>query len=256
MSSSSFLIQRLRFLVVTAGLLLGVVGASWGLSAALMTTAAAIVTPGPPSVAELVTGGSAATSLLLLLWLTGTLLISVLGAVPGRIGTRAARLRDRFAPAAVRRWGTLLLGVSLVSTIAPGGAAAAPTAAARSIDDGSSASSQVGPAPVWVPEADPAPAPEWIPIPVRSHPPVSLTAPRQSPAEESTREVVVRRGDTLWDLAAAYLPQEATDAEIAAEWQRWYAANRAVIGADPDLILPGQVLHIPVSETVTTGGSP
>ena len=44
--------------------------------------------------------------------------------------------------------------------------------------------------------------------------------------------VVVRRGDTLWGFAGP-------------EWPRWYAANRAVIGDDPDLILPGQRLVVP-----------
>ena len=57
--------------------------------------------------------------------------------------------------------------------------------------------------------------------------------------------MTVRRGDTLWDLAAAHLLEAATDAEIAVEWQRWYSLNRTVIGADPDLILPGQRLVIP-----------
>jgi nucleoid-associated protein YgaU len=32
---------------------------------------------------------------------------------------------------------------------------------------------------------------------------------------------------------------------VAASWPRWYAANRRVIGADPDLILPGQILRPP-----------
>jgi nucleoid-associated protein YgaU len=56
---------------------------------------------------------------------------------------------------------------------------------------------------------------------------------------------VVRRGDTLWDVVRHHLGPDATDAEVAAEWPRWHAANRDVIGADPDLLLPGQVLHAP-----------
>jgi resuscitation-promoting factor RpfA len=56
---------------------------------------------------------------------------------------------------------------------------------------------------------------------------------------------VVRRGDALWDIAARHLGPDATAVDIAREWPRWYAANRAVIGADPSLIRPGEVLHAP-----------
>lgn len=55
----------------------------------------------------------------------------------------------------------------------------------------------------------------------------------------------VAAGDSLWALAAAELGPNATDATVAARWPQWYAANRAAIGSDPDLILPGQVLRIP-----------
>jgi len=57
---------------------------------------------------------------------------------------------------------------------------------------------------------------------------------------------VVRRGDSLWSIAARHLPAGATDHEIAAAWPRWYAANRTVIGPDPDLLRPGQRLVPPV----------
>jgi nucleoid-associated protein YgaU len=57
--------------------------------------------------------------------------------------------------------------------------------------------------------------------------------------------VVVHRGDTLWDIVGRALGPAASDLEIAREWPRWYAHNRSVIGDDPDLILPGQVLRRP-----------
>jgi hypothetical protein len=57
--------------------------------------------------------------------------------------------------------------------------------------------------------------------------------------------VVVRSGDTLWDLAAAHLGGTPTTRAVAAEWPRWWAANRDTIGADPDLLLPGQRLTPP-----------
>ena len=50
----------------------------------------------------------------------------------------------------------------------------------------------------------------------------------------ASRVVVVRPGDTLWDLA------DQTPA-----WHRLYTLNRDVIGPDPDLIRPGQRLRLP-----------
>jgi nucleoid-associated protein YgaU len=58
-------------------------------------------------------------------------------------------------------------------------------------------------------------------------------------------EVVVRRGDSLWDIAARHLGPDASAADVAVEWPRWHRANRAVIGADPDLLIPGQRLLPP-----------
>jgi nucleoid-associated protein YgaU len=63
--------------------------------------------------------------------------------------------------------------------------------------------------------------------------------------EGATREVVVRAGDSLWSVAARSLGGHATAAEIAREWPRWYRANRAVVGDNPDLLLVGTVLVRP-----------
>jgi nucleoid-associated protein YgaU len=59
------------------------------------------------------------------------------------------------------------------------------------------------------------------------------------------RTVVVHTGDTLWSLAAAGLPANAGAEAVAARWPHIHRVNRGVIGPDPDLILPGQVLHVP-----------
>lgn len=69
-------------------------------------------------------------------------------------------------------------------------------------------------------------------------------AERVAPADDPDT-VVVRRGDSLWSLAAASLGRGASAAAIWASVQRWHSLNRAVIGADPDLIRPGQVLRVP-----------
>ena len=64
-------------------------------------------------------------------------------------------------------------------------------------------------------------------------------------ADASSAEHVVVRGDSLWRIAAAQLGPGASDAEIARAWPAIYQANRAVIGENPSLIVPGQHLTIP-----------
>ncbi len=67
----------------------------------------------------------------------------------------------------------------------------------------------------------------------------------EGPAHARGRAVVVRSGDTLWALAAAGLPPRASAADITDRWQLIYRRNLGVIGADPDLIRPGQRLRLP-----------
>ncbi|WP_352300711.1 LysM peptidoglycan-binding domain-containing protein [Kineosporia sp. NBRC 101731] len=57
--------------------------------------------------------------------------------------------------------------------------------------------------------------------------------------------VVVKRGDTLWSIAAQHLGPGANDVDIAHEWPRWYQVNRHLIGADPHKLLPGERLRSP-----------
>ncbi|MET7367744.1 peptidoglycan DD-metalloendopeptidase family protein [Streptomyces sp. NPDC005566] len=54
----------------------------------------------------------------------------------------------------------------------------------------------------------------------------------------------VARGDSLSGIAATE--------RVQGGWQRLYSANRAVVGDDPDLILPGQRLSLEVAETPKT----
>ncbi|QIG44016.1 LysM peptidoglycan-binding domain-containing protein [Nocardioides anomalus] len=64
--------------------------------------------------------------------------------------------------------------------------------------------------------------------------------------------VVVRAGDTLWRLAERRLQPTASDREVTAAWHRLYAANRSVVGPDPDVLHPGQVLRPAPPVTTTT----
>jgi nucleoid-associated protein YgaU len=56
---------------------------------------------------------------------------------------------------------------------------------------------------------------------------------------------VVKAGESLWSIAAAELGPNATTEAIAGRWPQWYEANRQLIGPNPNLIVPGQVLNPP-----------
>ena len=79
-----------------------------------------------------------------------------------------------------------------------------------------------------------------------------LLAPSPRAAAATQDLVTVRRGDSLWAIAARHLGPGASDAQIAREWPRWYAANRDVVGDDPDLLVAGQQLRPPSSVTTST----
>lgn len=59
--------------------------------------------------------------------------------------------------------------------------------------------------------------------------------------------ILVRAGDTLWGITERWLGPRSGPAEIARQWPRWYAANRVVIGPNPDLIFPGERLVPPAT---------
>lgn len=70
-----------------------------------------------------------------------------------------------------------------------------------------------------------------------------------SDADGQDQSYTVRPGDSLWRIAAAHLPADASLAEIAEQWPRWYQANTDTIGSDPELIHPGQALDHPERST-------
>lgn len=79
---------------------------------------------------------------------------------------------------------------------------------------------------------------------------------RQAPS--AAGDHLVLPGDSLWSVAAAALAAahghsgEPTATEVASYWPRIYALNRALLGPDPDLLLPGQVLRLPELGDPTT----
>jgi LysM repeat protein len=113
---------------------------------------------------------------------------------------------------------------------------------------------------VPVPEAEPAPAsplaaPGWTPSrPVQRALPSSGLVTGGG-ASDRAADVVVHRGDTLWDIARRHLGPAASDAEVAHAWPAWHEANRTVIGDDPDLIRPGQILRPPTPAALAAPSS-
>jgi nucleoid-associated protein YgaU len=196
------------------------------------------------SYADLLGLAAAAAGLMILAWWGLGLLLAVAGTVLHRTGyARMAAAAFAASPAFLRRLVAAVLGLHLLA--APAASASVPISGA-------------GPAGPAVPAAsahDSGPADPYFSVPDRPTPGRSTVAvdPSWQPAgrvpdpgrQPGPATVVVRAGDTLWDIAARDLGGLATDAEVAGHWPRWYAANRAVIGADPALLLPGQVLSPP-----------
>jgi LysM repeat protein len=186
----------------------------------------------------LVTAACAVTGLALLAWLACASVICVIAVLPGWVGHAAGRLAARTVPAAIRGCvrvslglGTsVVVGTSSVVTLAALSPASALAATSVSVSVSASAATSTPiprPANVW-PSLDRAPLP--------SHP----VRPDLRAAGYD-----VRAGDTLWGIAARTLGPDATPAEVADTWPRWWERNRAVIGANPDLIQPGQHLDAP-----------
>lgn len=86
-------------------------------------------------------------------------------------------------------------------------------------------------------------SPAWEPAPLPADGGPMLRAETRTIVDAA--DVVVAPGDSLWSIVAAQLGPFATAADVADAWPAWYDANRATIGADPSLLLPGQVLHPP-----------
>ncbi|HWJ10185.1 MAG TPA: LysM peptidoglycan-binding domain-containing protein [Nocardioides sp.] len=89
----------------------------------------------------------------------------------------------------------------------------------------------------------PAPALDGLPLPDRATGATTHAAPADRPDRPST--VRVRPGDSLWAIAARTLGPDATPADLTSYWHRIHALNASAVGADPDLLHPGQQLRLP-----------
>lgn len=157
----------------------------------------------------------------------------------------AAAAAGALAPAFMKRLAVAVIGLNLVS--GTGGAQAAEFFPQGSQPPAISSLEQPPQTvrPQWNPAAadgnDEHPTPHWKP---RAAPDAQNVFVRPGRPEFES-QAVAQEGDSLWSLASAQLGPQATEADIAAHWPRWYERNRAVIGDSPDLILPGQVFEIP-----------
>jgi hypothetical protein len=177
-------------------------------------------------------------------WGAVGLLLTAASTVPGAAGRLAGWLLGHVLPGSARRAAALALGLGL-GTVAPvallpvGHPLVASAAAAEDVG------AEHGRTPVDRPTT-PAQdvVPDW---------PTGPAAPSGTPPDwpqAAPGEHVVVRGDCLWDIAADWLQQQAPGApppaaEVARATRDWWQANAAVIGADPDRLLPGQVLRPP-----------
>ena len=221
---------------------------------------------------DLLGGIAVAAGLLIVAWWVLSFAAALAAAILERAGWRcAAAVSGRLSPAFMRRLALAILGVQLIgaplaqadSRPAPGGLGHGPVAVAAAwtpiegvprpgparqpASEGNShrADGHTGPPVQQLPD-HPDLQPQWQPPPPAAAPgPVMSAQPRAAREPQAGQEVTVKSGDTLWTIAARHLGPEASDVDVALEWPRWFENNRAVIGSNPDALLPGQILEAP-----------
>jgi nucleoid-associated protein YgaU len=173
---------------------------------------------------------------------TGVAAVTLTFGVLGSLHAFAGRLATVRLPIPVRSLAVLLTMASLTAVLArprPAAATIAPPIV-RLVDETAS------PTDGTETPADEADAPTSAPPYDRSAGRASVTTER---ARSGTAAHVVELGDSLWRIAGDTLTArngaEPSSAEIARFWPAIYAANRGLIGDNPNLIFPGQRLQIP-----------
>jgi nucleoid-associated protein YgaU len=238
--------MSIRRLVVTAAAMGGIavlLGAlTPGFSAMTEALAGAQGTVDTQGVDVLI--ASAAGLLAWAVWVWGALglVLTAASAVPGAVGGIARGLLHVALPAGVRRSAALLLGIGL-GLSAPVAGAVLPALAPSA-----SAAATVQDVPDW-PSTDlpSTPVPDWP----GAEPTADIPSGAASSDASAPGDRVVVRGDCLWHIAAdsllGQLGRLPSDGEVAAAVDAWWHVNADVIGPDPDLLLPGQVLRAPAA---------
>lgn len=171
---------------------------------------------------RLIVAGAAAALVAVIAILAVLITLNVVGAAMARRSAAIDALAVRVSPAWLRR---CVLGMCGFALTAPGFTAAAGAHDVGADDDPHPVSA-VHLTGLALPDLPSAPLPDLPSAPV-------------------VHVVTVRPGDTLWSIARSGLRADATDSAVAAEVTALSAANRKVIGDDPDLIFPGQQLIAP-----------
>ncbi|NUL46367.1 hypothetical protein F7P69_14350 [Cellulosimicrobium funkei] len=211
---------------------------------------------GLPLVEQLVASLCAGAGAVVAIWW----FLAVLGTALVSLGHRTRSLRlircgSTLSPIFLRRVAASVLGVNLM--LAPGAWATQDSGIEQLSAAQESTARTAGvykpstlPHPGWLsapsaalPAEQHLPTPTWEP----SEPvPATPGAPRSSrAATNDTKTVTVRRGDCLWDIAAHELGPTATALEVDGRWRQWHDHNRAIIGDDADLLIPGTLLTAP-----------
>lgn len=166
----------------------------------------------------------------------------------------AARRIGIFVPSFMRRAACVALGVNLIAVpSAHAGAALPPLSSAGQHIQAADETSAL--TPQWVPvEAHQTLTPNWRPTAPSPDGSLLVREPRTSHSSSGTKqdEVVVQPGDSLWGITARHLGPATSDAKVAEVWPQWYAANRTVIGENPELLQPGQILHPPTGTSAAS----
>ncbi|WP_166356216.1 LysM peptidoglycan-binding domain-containing protein [Phytoactinopolyspora limicola] len=176
-------------------------------------------------------------------WLLLVAVVAVGGGARSRSDIPGRVVLGRIVPAAASRMARGMLGLTVIAV--PFATSPTALAASTGIDVTSHCISgslpDVGRPDVVVPDVGVPEGPsDGTPIPTPTAPP-----PVEEQAKPAIPDVTVEPGGSLWSIAAEHLGPDASDAEIAVEWPRWFAANTTTIGPDPDLIHPGQLLRPP-----------
>jgi nucleoid-associated protein YgaU len=221
--------------------------------AALGAIVAALLLLGLGLVAELLRRRHRARRVLALLDLTvpigvRAVIVSVLALVSSFMGPRPAGAAD-----SVRGWlreistsTTTRVAVATPDAVAAHAASPSttrPTGAVVLIPPITAVRPDPTPRPS-APVVAPAPAAPIAPVVIAPAPAPVVTTPVPAPGPVRP-SYVVRRGDCLWAIAAERLGPRADAHAIDAGWRAIYAANRAAIGDNPNLIHIGLTLVLP-----------
>jgi hypothetical protein len=210
---------------------LTVAGLATTVAAGLVALLLPAAVPTGPGFLPLLVAGCAAVGSLATAWLWVLTLLVVHDVLRGRT------VRDG-VPRAVRRVVLAACGLSLAGSLA------APAYAGTADPDGPPGRAPASEVLTGLPLPDrTTTTAQWLGS-LADH----RSQPAASPATAPPGAVRVSPGDTLWDLAEQSLGPGAGPAEVERRWRQIYAANRDVVGADPDLIRPGQRLLLPTTD--------